>query len=73
MHKRNAHGSSRLPVIECPDVKEWGKTALTSAGNSGWYEWVIALPKKPEGEINLEIQCGVLKPNSWEFLDMTQL
>ena len=30
---------------------------------------MIALPKKPEGEINLEIQCGVLKPNSFEFLD----
>jgi hypothetical protein len=42
---------------------------LTGAGNSGWYEWTIALPKKPEGELNLEIQCGVLKPNSFEFLN----
>jgi hypothetical protein len=38
-------------------------TSLTSKGNGGWYEWVIALPKKPEGEINLEIQCAVLKPD----------
>jgi hypothetical protein len=60
--------AAETPVIECPDVREWGRTALTGAGNSGWYEWIIALPKKPEGEINLEIQCGVLKPNSFEFL-----
>jgi len=39
------------------------KTSLTSKGNNGYYEWVIALPKKPEGEINLEIQCAVLKPD----------
>jgi len=63
-----AVASDTIPVIECPDYEDHGKTALTGAGNSGWYEWVIALPKKPEGEINLEIQCGVLKPNSWDFL-----
>jgi hypothetical protein len=38
-------------------------TSLTSKGNAGWYEWVIALPKKPEGELNIEIECAVLKPN----------
>jgi uncharacterized repeat protein (TIGR01451 family) len=47
--------------LHCPDVK----TALTTKGNSGWYEWVIALPKKPVDEMNIEIECGVLKPNSW--------
>jgi hypothetical protein len=52
----------------CPDESEHGETSLTGAGNAGWYEWVIALPKKPEGELNLEIQCGVLKPNSWDFM-----
>jgi hypothetical protein len=57
-----------VPALSCPDESDHGKTAMTGAGNSGWYEWVIALPKKPEGEINLEIQCGVLKPNSWDFL-----
>jgi hypothetical protein len=56
------------PDLEfCPDKEWWGKTALTSAGNAGEYTWVIALPKKPEGELNLEMQCGVLKPNSWTF------
>jgi hypothetical protein len=49
--------------VHCPDTK----TALTTAGNSGWYEWVIALPKKPVGEMNIEIECGVLKPNAWKF------
>ena len=41
------------------------KNALTPAGNSGFYEWWIRLPKKPSGEINLVIQCGVLKPNAF--------
>jgi hypothetical protein len=59
--------SDTLPpvlIVECPDNEWWGKTAMISAGNAGWYEWTIALPKKPEGELNLELQCGVLKPNS---------
>ena len=38
------------------------KNAVTRAGNSGWYEWYIRLPKKPSGEINLVLQCGVVKP-----------
>jgi hypothetical protein len=45
------------------------QTALTSKGNSGWYEWVIALPKKPEGEMNLEIECAVLKPDETDILN----
>jgi len=40
------------------------KNAKTPAGNSGWYEWWIRLPKKPSGEINLVIQCAVVKPNA---------
>jgi len=43
--------------------------AVTRAGNSGWYEWYIRLPKKPTGEINLVLQCGVLKPNTWAFYE----
>ena len=34
------------------------------AGNRGRFEWVIRLPKKPSGEINICLQCGVLKPNT---------
>jgi len=40
------------------------KNAKTPAGNAGWYEWWIRLPKKPSGEINIVIQCGVVKPNA---------
>jgi hypothetical protein len=47
---------------DCPDV---GNSRITS-GTTGWYEWVIGLPKKPEGEMNIEIECGVLKPDAWE-------
>lgn len=36
-----------------------------TAGNAGWYEWYIRLPKKPTGQINLVLQCGVLKPNAF--------
>jgi hypothetical protein len=41
--------------------------AKVAAGNSGWYEWYVRLPKKPSGQINLVLQCGVLKPNSFAF------
>jgi len=61
--------ASDTEPVRCPDQSEWGRTALISAGNAGWYEWTIALPKKPEGELNLEMQCGVLKPNSWAFFE----
>ncbi len=43
--------------------------AVTRAGNSGSYEWYVRLPKKPTGEINLVLQCGVLKPNTWAFYE----
>jgi hypothetical protein len=33
-------------------------------GNAGWYEWVIRLPKKPNGNIHIVLQCGLLKPNA---------
>jgi hypothetical protein len=39
--------------------------AKTPAGNAGFYEWWIRLPKKPSGEINIVIQCGVVKPNAF--------
>jgi hypothetical protein len=55
---------AEIPVIECPAEG----TAMISSGNSGEYEWVIGLPKKPEGELNLEIECGVLKPNALSFV-----
>ena len=59
--------------VHCPDTVTNPhppvKTALTSKGNAGWYEWTIALPKKPVDELNIEIECGVLKPNSWALLD----
>ena len=43
--------------------------AKTPAGNAGFYEWWIRLPKKPSGEINIVIQCGVLKPNAFAVYD----
>jgi len=43
------------------------------AGNRGFFEWVIRLPKKPSGEINLCFQCGILKPNTDVFCDAIEL
>jgi len=48
-----------------PFVDRGKPNAKTPAGNSGWYEWWVRLPKKPSGEINIVIQCGVVKPNSF--------
>ena len=39
--------------------------AVITKQNAGWFEWFIRLPKKPSGEINICIQCGVLKPNTF--------
>ena len=39
--------------------------AVITKQNAGWFEWWIRLPKKPSGEINICIQCGVLKPNTF--------
>jgi len=33
--------------------------------SAGFYEWWIRLPKAPSGEINICIQCGVLKGNAF--------
>jgi len=41
------------------------KNAVITKQNAGWFRWWIRLPKKPSGEINICIQCGVLKPNTF--------
>ena len=39
----------------------------TLDANGSFFEWWIRLPRTPEGEINICIQCGVLKPNTEQF------
>ncbi len=39
--------------------------AVITKQNAGYFEWWIRLPKKPTGEINICIQCGILKPNTF--------
>jgi hypothetical protein len=69
-----------LTEINQPEVcyfstAPWGGTpddpglpnAVVRAGNAGKFEWWVRLPKKPTGEINLVLECGVLKPNSFNF------
>jgi len=43
--------------------------ARITARNEGFYEWYVRLPKKPSGEINLVLECGILKPNAFTFAD----
>ncbi len=40
-----------------------------SANDEGEYHWNIVLPKKPVGNLNITIQCGILKPNAEAFED----
>ena len=58
-------GTGRVP----PFAHRGNANAKTPAGNSGWYEWWIRLPKKPDGEVNIVIQCGVVKPNAFAIYD----
>ena len=44
------------------------RNAVTRGGSAGYYEWYIRLPQKPSGELNLVLQCGVLKPNAFSFM-----
>ncbi len=39
--------------------------ARATMGNTGFFAWTIRLPKKPAGEINLCVRCGILKPNAF--------
>jgi hypothetical protein len=41
--------------------------AVIRKDNAGYFEWYIRLPKKPNGQINLVFQCGILKPNTFAF------
>ena len=54
-------GPGNLP----PFVFRGNNNARVSAGNSGSFEWTVNLPKKPSGEINLVIRCGILTPNAF--------
>jgi len=48
------------------DFEYFGEpNAVITKQNAGWFEWFIRLPKKPSGEINICIQCGILKPNTF--------
>jgi hypothetical protein len=41
--------------------------AVIRKQNAGYFEWWVRLPKRPSGQINIVIQCGVLKPNAFAF------
>jgi len=43
--------------------------AVIEKGTSGYFEWYVRLPKTPSTAINLVLECGVLKPNTFAFLE----
>jgi hypothetical protein len=43
------------------------RNARIGYNSAGWFEWYVRLPKAPSGEINLVLQCGVLKPEGFTF------
>jgi hypothetical protein len=62
-------GTGTGPFGSLPPFTFLGKpNARVSQGNAGWFEWYIRLPKKPVGEINLVIQCGIIKPDTFANL-----
>lgn len=45
------------------------RNARVREGNEGFFQWTVALPKKPQGNLNIVLQCGILKPQEtdiWE-------
>jgi len=61
-------GSAGGPRFSSPPFEDRGeRNAKVSKQNSGFYEWYVRLPKKPTGEINLVLQCGILKPDTFNF------
>lgn len=73
---------SQMPVIQ-PEICDTTGTVIDpingvfdTVGNpnavvrkqdSGWFQWAIRLPKKPNA-LNICFQCGVLKPNTFREL-----
>lgn len=43
------------------------KAARVPYKNAGTYEWTVVLPKKPESNLNIAIQCAVLKPQETDI------
>jgi hypothetical protein len=56
--------NSSVEVCDATTAARGLRSAKTPAGNSGFYEWYIRVPKKPDGEINIVIECAVVKPNA---------
>ena len=44
-------------------------TARVPYFNAGYYEWRVVLPKKPRGNLNIALQCAVLKPQEIDVTD----
>jgi len=68
---RSQTANNQKEVCVAVDSPVTNPNSKTPASNAGFYEWYINLPKKPSGEINIVIQCGVLKPNALAFFPGT--
>lgn len=51
-----------------PGTYETNPNARLHAYNEGHFKYHIVLPKKPQGNLNIVIQCGILKPEEIDIL-----
>lgn len=67
-----AHKASKAidqPEVCDADQDESGNpNSRVGAGNAGWWQWDIVLPKKPTTNPVIYLQCGVVKPDAVAFL-----
>jgi len=61
---RSLTPANKIEVCSLKENPQLNKNSLIRKGTKGYYEWYIVLPKDPEGNLNIVLQCGVLKPNS---------
>ena len=70
----NAEGFQAQFNADDPEVCDATGEAITNVNvltphlNAGHYTWTVVLPKKPRGNLNLVLQCGILKPEAEVFL-----
>lgn len=53
---------ANFEVCDPEDDFDTNENRWLPAVNAGYYEWLITLPKKPNGNLNIVVQCGLIKP-----------
>ena len=67
-HSLMAQTTGNTEAVQLVKPFRTNLNVLTPHNNDGFYSWTVVLPKKPRGNLNLVIQCGILKPEAFQFL-----